>query len=819
MTPENKYDEAALEQAMQEIRNDAVDNAVVEAAAARVWARLSEAVAHPAPVEHIRSCNDFQALIPEYRAGNLTGPRALLLKDHLHECVACRRVYEGRVVELPAKRAPRPANHTMRWAAAAAVVAAAGLSVWIMKDQFGTHTGRAFVQTVNGTLYELTSAGIVPLAQGADLPDGVEIRTAKDSTAVLQLRDGSVIELRERSGFTTSQSAADLTVRLDAGSVIVQAAKRSSGHLFVDTADYRVAVTGTIFGVSAGVKGSRVSVVQGEVHVAQNNSDKILRPGEQAVSSPDLEPESVKDDISWSRDRDRYYSLLASLRASIEKLQLPHLRYSSKILPHVPANTAFYAALPNLAQYLGSAESVFRQKMAENPELRAVPVDPSRLSMVIDKLRAGSEFLGDEIVVTVAAGDDNKPQGPVFYAEVVRPGFDEFLKKQGMPVTMAARNGITVFGFEDSAVQKAAAELDSPSTGFEKTPFYSRIEQAYRQGAGFLLCADISRMNGGGSPLAGAHYLIAEQKQVDQKMEARASLAFDSGRTGVAGWLADPAPMGSLDYVSPEATLVAAFVASNPSAVVDSLTGVVNRKASELGANGTQLQNELAGALGGEFTFAVDGPLMPVPSWKLIAEVYDPAKVQNALQKGIEMLNQTSDKPGGGAWHLSQETVDGRVYYGISGDGGPLMEAHYTFANGYFIAGPTRALVSRALQVKATGASVKHSAQFVGMIPRDHFANFSAVFYENLGTSLAPLASLMGAFSNGGPQQQKALEGLSNMRPTLIAAYGEPSALTIASGDNVLGAGLTNLMTGNLAGLVGNVLPIGQFAGTHHRQR
>jgi hypothetical protein len=55
------------------------------------------------------------------------------------------------------------------------------------------------------------------------------------------------------------------------------------------------------------------------------------------------------------------------------------------------------------------------------------------------------------------------------------------------------------------------------------------------------------------------------------------------------------------------------------------------------------------------------------------------------------------------------------------------------------------------------------------------------------------------------------------VRPTLIAACGGPSSLTIASGDNVLGAGLTNLMTGNLAGLAGNVLPAAQFAGAHRR--
>ena len=814
MTPENIFNEAELDQAMNEIREGDVDAAVVEAAAARVWARVSEA-AQAAPVEHIRNCQDFQALIPDYRAGRLTDARATLVKDHLHECVACRRVYEGRVVPIPTQRAARTVNYTFRWAAAAVVVAAAGLSVWVMRDQFGAPTGRAIVQTVNGSLFELTSAGIVPLAQGQPLPDGVEIRTATDSTAVLQLRDGSLLEMRERSGFSTTQSASDLTVRLDAGSIIVQAAKRSSGHLFVDTADYRVAVTGTIFGVSAGVKGSRVSVVQGQVHVTQNNQEKVLRPGEQAVSSPDLEPESVKDDISWSRDRDRYYSLLGSLRAGLDRLQLPDLRYSSRILPHLPASTVFYASIPNLAQYLGNAETVLRQKMTENPELRRFTGDTASLSAVIEKVRAASEYLGDEIVVAVPGAADGKMQAPVFFAEVRRDGFPEFLRKQGLPLTFETRNGMVIFGPSATGVQSAAQGMDG--SAFQATPFYQRIAAEYRDGAGLLLCADLSNMSGGPVALAGARYFIAEQKEVDHKMEARASLAFDGARSGVAGWLAAPAPMGSLDYVSPEATLVASFVASKPGAIVDALTGVVNRKASELGDSGAAVQNELASGLGGEFTFAVDGPLMPVPSWKLVAEIYDPAKVQAALEKGVAALNEDTAKSGGHTWAISQETVDGRVYYGITGNAGPLMEAHYTFTNGYLVGGPTRALVARALQVKASGASVKHADRFVSMLPRDHFANFSAVFYENLGTTLAPIVGLMGAFGNGGPQQQKMMQGLGNLKPTLVAAYGEPSALTIASGDNVLGAGLTNLMTGNLAGLVQNVLPIGQMAGTRGR--
>ncbi len=80
----------------------------------------------------------------------------------------------------------------------------------------------------------------------------------------------------------------------------------------------------------------------------------------------------------------------------------------------------------------------------------------------------------------------------------------------------------------------------------------------------------------------------------------------------------------------------------------------------------------------------------------------------------------------------------------------PLTEAHYTFADGYLIAGPTRALVARALQVKAAGTSIARSAKFLSMEPRDGYVNFSAVIYQNLGTTLAPLAGLLSAFGARG---------------------------------------------------------------------
>src|SRR5262249_21130726 len=143
----------ALEQAVSEIRNDVPDSAVIEAAAARVWAKLSvEVAAHPDHAHPIRNCEDFQALLPDYRAGRLTDARATLVKDHPHQCVACRRIYEGRVVEIAAPvTTRRSSRRPIYWMAAAAAVA--GIAVWVTIDQYGVRTGHAIVQSVNGTLY------------------------------------------------------------------------------------------------------------------------------------------------------------------------------------------------------------------------------------------------------------------------------------------------------------------------------------------------------------------------------------------------------------------------------------------------------------------------------------------------------------------------------------------------------------------------------------------------------------------------------------------------------------------------------------------
>ena len=84
--------------------------------------------------------------------------------------------------------------------------------------------------------------------------------------------------------------------------------------------------------------------------------------------------------------------------------------------------------------------------------------------------------------------------------------------------------------------------------------------------------------------------------------------------------------------------------------------------------------------------------------------------------------------------------------------------------------------------------------------------------YENLAPTIAPIAGLLGSFA-----PDRLLKGLSTMKPTLIAAYGEPDRLTVSTGSNVFSGSLTNLMTGNLTGIIGQAVPLPQFAGQRRR--
>jgi hypothetical protein len=255
----------------------------------------------------------------------------------------------------------------------------------------------------------------------------------------------------------------------------------------------------------------------------------------------------------------------------------------------------------------------------------------------------------------------------------------------------------------------------------------------------------------------------------------------------VASWLAAPAPLGALDFVSPEATLAWAAAVKQPLAIIDEIAAMhpafQQRLAEVQALLGVDLRNDLAAALGGEVAMAQDGPILPTPSWKVAVEVYDPVKLQSTLQKLVDAANREAAAHSSPGVQLQQALANGRTYYTLSIQSAkPIPAIYYTYADGYLVAASSEALLDSAIQNRANGYSLTRSATFTSLIPHDQYANFSAMVYYNVGSTLSPLVEHFHPAQSLSAQQQQSLQEIAaNLKPTLIAAYGEPDRITFAT--------------------------------------
>jgi hypothetical protein len=366
-------------------------------------------------------------------------------------------------------------------------------------------------------------------------------------------------------------------------------------------------------------------------------------------------------------------------------------------------------------------------------------------------------------------------------------------------MVMLVRPNMLVVGGDAASVRQMSAQLDAGATLFTGTDFGQRIITAYSRGTETLVAADLGQIlastnsqEGDSKALRNSgfndiKYLIATRGESSSQGDNRITLEFNGPRRGIASWLAAPAPMGSLDYVSSNAGAVVSFVSKQPALMLDDIFSTIGASDPNFSQDlahtnselGLDLRNDLASALGGELTLALDGPVLPTPSWKAVVEVNNPGALQVAIDKLLQAGNreaQKSNQPGV-TLTLNQEQVGGRTFYTIQSEtAGLSTEYHYTFTDGYMIIAPSRALVLAALQTHANGTSLAHSSSFHALFPSDNQANFSAVIYQNLGPILQPLASQLTSGQLALLQQMAA-----DSKPSVFCAYGESDRIEVAS--------------------------------------
>jgi hypothetical protein len=268
--------------------------------------------------------------------------------------------------------------------------------------------------------------------------------------------------------------------------------------------------------------------------------------------------------------------------------------------------------------------------------------------------------------------------------------------------------------------------------------------------------------------------------------------------------------MGALEFVSPQAYGIAAGVTRDASAIVDEILRFSVPSRAELDRfqreTGIDIQRDLAEPLGGEFLVAMDGPFLPTPSWKLVAEVYNTAKLQNTIERAVALINDEAAKARQPGVTLSSEAAGGQIYYRVHRANGVGPEVHYTYALGYMIAAPARGLVTQALQYQRSRSSIVNSARFRSMMPADGADYCSMILYQNLLETASSIANYVPAGVGGlnSQQLQTLRQTVELTPPTLVCASGEPNRIVMGyQGDlafNVLMLGGLQTMMQTIGG-------------------
>jgi hypothetical protein len=825
-----------LDEAVANIRNEQVDDETVKTAAGRVFSSLfdSSFIANePTGTGKIRNCADVRALIPAYLNRTLSSPRALLVDDHILHCVDCRRALQeargGATLPppIPIDRGRRLRVPMLVWAAAACLALGIGLGLTGLLP--GQNSLRATVISVQGSIYKVTDLGVSLVEANEILKNTDELRTAKGSHALLRLAGGATLEIAERSEVSFSGTAWHGTnVNLARGQMIVDARNANKKSFNVTSGEMTIPVNGGVVAVDHGTKESRVAVAKGSfaVHVGAGTQTLTAgRAGQQDGGELRLISLPMASEFGWSQNSASYTALLnelAGLQKDIQAIPSPGLRYASNLAQYLPADTFVYAAVPNLGGTITEAKKLFDSRLAESETLRQwwqqkTFAKNGDFDRMVDQISSISSYLGDEIVVALG-NSGAKDVAPVFMAEIKQPGLAQYLQANlpanaqvqivtaGTPLTAGGKllievdNNVLVAASNSAQLKQVEDVVQHlASSGFTGTPFFARINQVYKNGAGYFLAANLEQIGAksvakskAGVPagLDNVQYLVLERKG---DSEMRASVSFDGARQGLASWLGAPGPAGSLSFVSPDASFAASVVMKNPRVMMQELLGMAagsnpnfTKELDEFQAKaGVSLLDDVAAPLGSDVTLAMDGGLTPI----LAIEVYDATRLQQTLNTFITQFNNQAPAKAGHLT-LTKTQVNGRDFFSISNDKAPGLAANYTFVDGYLVASSSQANVLLAIQNKQSGNILADSANFRAKLPGDGYPNFSAMIYSHLDPALGSLAKQLKS-----SEKQQALTALLGQGGSgLVCVYGEPDRILATARGSFLGFNLGTLV-------------------------
>jgi len=718
------------------------------------------------------ACEEFRHDFPAYLVKVLIPSRLVLLEDHLSRCPSCRQ----RIAELKGKRTVTlPVRSSSRWVRLGMLAAAASLLialVYVGRDSIDVIMApagpRATVVSTEGGLFRIAAGSV---QAGAAIGERDSVRTGPGARAVLQLADGSRVDVNERTELFLAAAWSGQTIHLQRGDIIVNAAEHRRGGLRVRTRDSIASAKGTIYAVSAGVGGSVVSVVEGSVTVNQRGKELVLKPGDQVASLPAL-ASSVAQAVSWSPDSQQLLERLASfVKIEQELANVPaKLRSNSALLAHLPAGACVYGAVPNPGLTIDRALALAQEQSTQNATFAAWWNSESgqKLSQIADRIESVSPLLGEEIAFSVSVAESSVSASgepvPLVMARV-KPGkraelattVERLFAQANEPAPYAVVDDLVVVSDSPSHLAWATAHLGQGAG----SPFAAAITERYQRGVGWLIGVDAAALSTIASEddappvelaaMTKMKYVFLEQRAPAGAEENEVTFAFQGPRTGVASWLADAGSGGAAEYLPADA-LVAGYVSMRePLQMFEELIAQMTRSEPEFARSLSSLEEKLGAsfvrnltaAVGTEAALALTGFSTGDPIWVMASVANDPAVIDSSLQKLVETFN-TGLGPDEQFKRIvfEQEIAGGRTWSRMRTEGLPLGII-WTYDAGYMVAGADRAVAERAIATRNGGFPLVWSSDFLRQLPSSAGLYPSAFAWLNTrgaGAMLSPLA-------------------------------------------------------------------------------
>lgn len=547
-------------------------------------------------------------------------------------------------------------------------------------------------------------------------------------------------------------------------------------------------------------------------------------------SSAATSPES-----QFSRELQKYPGLLPALSELLQKLQQgiqsPAPRNESRLLPLLPDSTMAYAALPNYGGVARQTLAIFHQELEQSAVLRdwwthgSPATSAPKIEQALEQFGQFQQYLGDEIVLSGSMDAEHKAGTFLALAEIRKPGLDKLLQQwipqisgsasPGMRVitpdqlnlplnskpganqslTVLVRPDFVIAATDIAVLRSFNARLLDPNHAFAASAFGQRLLQEYQGGVSLLAAADIQKILSQkplgpntndkkfqDSGFADMKYAVWKNTKANGQSVSQAELSFTGPRHGAAAWLAKPAQLGSLDFVSPKPMLVFTFVLSSFPQIFDDikvLSGPSNANifgAIEGGQKALNLsvKDDLLAQLAGEFTVELDNITEKQPAVKVIFKVHDAAR----LQKTLTTLLAASQM-------RTEHFTDGPVSYDVlrvPSQGGPMPIA-YAFLDGYWIIASKPETLLEAIQLHSSGGSLEHAPKFLTALGKSlaQPPEASALFYQD------PAATFGLQMRQASPEVAEFLAPFMKEAPVSVSRlYGEESAIRASSASSSL---------------------------------